>query len=124
MGNSELQKILGLKRDNNYFEIEKMTTGLDTVIYKYTLGKESDEFARDANFIVARAASVHLYAAEIYANYAFKEIGPGNWQPQTAVAEQFLNDGKYRGNWRQMGVRGRVGFADDYEVITIKHKII
>lgn len=124
MGNPELQKILELKRDNNYFEIEKMTTGLDTVIYKYTLGKGSDEFARDANFIVARAASVHLYAAEIYSNYAFKEIGPGNWQPQTAVAEQFLNDGKYRGNWRQQGVRGRVGFADDYEVITIKHNII
>jgi hypothetical protein len=117
MTNKELREILSLKRKGNYFEIEKITNGYDTVVYKYTLGKESDPFARDANFIVARAANVHLYAAEINTYYASKVLGDDR-VPNLPVAELYVNNGKYRGDNRQLGVRGRVGFSDYDEVIS------
>ena len=34
------------------------------------------------------------------------------------TAEQYLNDGSYNGNGQQMGVRGRVGFANADEYVT------
>jgi hypothetical protein len=42
----------------------------------------------------------------------------GQCYPILAKAEQYVNDGKYRGDQRQKGVRGRVGFADGAEKIT------
>jgi len=115
MQNSFVREMLELKRNENEFDLEKTMEGIDTVVYKYSIGKENDPFARDANFIVARAASAHLYAAEIYTYFAWNEIGEGNYQPVIIRAEQFLNDGSYNANPLQLGVRGRVDFADDYE---------
>ncbi len=111
MSNNEVMEMLELKRDQNDFEVEKIMKGIDTVVYKYTLGKQNDPFARDANFIVARAASVHLYAAELYTYFAWVELGE-NYVITLELAEQYLNNGFYNGNSDQLGVRGRVGFTD------------
>jgi hypothetical protein len=110
-----VEEMLELKRDENDFEVRKLMEGIDTVVYKYTLGRENDPFAGDANFIIARAASVHLYAAEIYAYYAY--VDKGDYTPNPETAEQYINDGSYNGNGKQLGVRGRVGFADGEERI-------
>jgi hypothetical protein len=113
-----VELMLELKRDENDFEVEKLMENKDTVVYKYTLGRENDPFAGDANFIIARAASVHLYASEIYTYWAWDDkLGDPIAQP--TKAEQFLNDGSYNGNGKQMGVRGRVGFADGEEKIQL-----
>ena len=38
--------------------------GMDTIIYKYSI--ERNLFDQDANYIIYRAAGIHLYVAEIY----------------------------------------------------------
>lgn len=119
LDNAYVREMLELKRDQNDFEVEKKMEDVDTVIYKYTVGNEYDPFAHDANLIIARAAGVHLYAAEIYTYWAWNDIGGGNYQPVVTRAEQFLNDGSYAGNGDQLGVRGRVGFSDGYEKILV-----
>jgi hypothetical protein len=113
-----VEEMLELKRDENDFEVRKVMEGIDTVVYKYTLGRENDPFAGDANFIVARAASVHLYAAEIYTHFA-NDFSQGDPIPKPRRAESYLNDGSYNGNGKQLGVRGRVGFADGEEKIQL-----
>lgn len=118
--NSFVREMLELKRNQNDFEVKQKMQGLDTVVYKYTIGKDNDPFSRDANMIIARAASAHLYAAEIYTWYAF--YGPDVVVVPT-IAEQFLNDGTYNAEPKQKGVRGRVGFADHYEKITLPDMI-
>lgn len=115
MDNKEIREMLSLKMDQNDFEVDKMMEGYDTVVYKYTLGKVNDPFAHDANFIMARAAGVHLYATEIYTHYAWNDIGGGNIVPAQGIAEKFLNDGSYDQNANQLGVRGRVGLSDREE---------
>ena len=75
--------------------------GYDTLIYKYMLGKT--EFSKDVNYIIYRAASLHLYQAEVY-------IETGN----PTYTEDIINTGKYfyaTANRTQRGVRGRVGLA-------------
>ena len=114
---TKIREMLFLKMQENDFEVKKMMEGIDTVVYKYTLGREYDPYASDANFIIARAASVHLYAAEINTYYATKSFG------DTVVALYdaalgYLNNGTYQGNGAQLGVRGRVGFADGPEAIS------
>ena len=76
--------------------------GVDTVVFKYNIGKSV--FDQDADFIIYRAADVHLYMAEAmtYLNY--------RW------AMGYLNDGAYDEaktsmNRSQLGVRGRVGIG-------------
>lgn len=112
-----VEEMLELKRDENDFEVEKLMEGKDTVVYKYTLGRENDPFASDANFIIARASSVHLYAAEIYAYFANDTSQQGQHLPKPARSESYVNDGSYNGNGKQLGVRGRVGFSDGQEKI-------
>lgn len=114
--NDLVRHMLELKRQENSFEVNKLMEGKDTVVYKYTIGRENDPFASDANFIVARAASVHLYAAEIYNYYAYY-----NGVVVQKTAEQYLNDGSYNGNGQQLGVRGRVGFANSDEQVIVSN---
>jgi hypothetical protein len=82
----------------------------DTVVYKYSLFKET--YDQDINFIVYRAASVHLYMAEIYTYWKFVEDDVVVTRVPRAVG--FLNDGS---NYTpslgraQLGVRGRVGLG-------------
>lgn len=122
VSNTLIMEMLELKRDENDFEVYNLMEYFDTVVYKYTLGRENDPYSSDPNFIVARAASVHLYAAEIYSYLAWYPPDQfGDKSPRPARAEQYLNDGSYRGNGKQLGVRGRVGFADSDEKITIEN---
>jgi len=118
------------KRVQSYVDVESVMEGVDTVITKFSLGKSP--FAWDTDFIVYRAASIHLYAAEITTNQYRLE---GTFvKPNILLAEKFLNDGTYNNRIQdQFGVRGRVGFADirrhlgttiiGYEYVTTSRRI-
>ena len=64
MDNEEIQDMLEFKRDGYLKESRTMMENVDTVIYKYTFGKT--EYDQDRHFSIFRAASIHLYTAEIY----------------------------------------------------------
>lgn len=117
--NSDIAYMLDLKLQDNRNELLNFMEDVDTVVYKYTIGKQP--FDQDAHFMVYRAASIHLYASEIYANWVFES---GGLPRQFLVrAEQFIYNGDYQGNSVQLGVAGRVGFEDD-RGITVGDDII
>ncbi len=119
MENNDAETMLEHKRLGNTTEVENMMNGVDTVVYKYTIGKNS--FDSDANFIVYRAASAHLYAAEIYTYLKFDDEGV----IKTNIPEGILilNNGSYAEIEGQLGVRGRVGFGDGDEAISSSNVI-
>lgn len=88
-----------------------ITEDVDTVVWKYSWNK--DVFDQDANFILYRAAGVHLWLAEIYVWWAFQR---GNSVTTfTSNALDIVNNGGEYGtnaNRLEKGVRGRVGFGD------------
>ena len=99
------------KLKGNWTDVEMLMNGADTVVTKFSINK--NEFAHDANFIIYRAAGVHLYAAEIYAVWSFVYGGLSNPRTQPNTGLNILNNGIYGTLSQQIsGIRGRVGFAD------------
>lgn len=94
--------------------------GADTMVYKYSIGK--NRYDQDANFIVYRAASIHLYEAEIYTWWAFKQ----NDLIRTYITNALgiVNDGSnytISSSRSQVGVRGRVGFGGTVDGIKVSN---
>jgi len=100
-------EMLNLKLLGNFDEANDIMRGVDTVAYKYTIGR--GPFDRDANFIVYRAAAMHLYAAELVVNRQYME---GNsFRHDISVAEDYIYTGDYIStNDGRMGTAGRAGF--------------
>jgi hypothetical protein len=102
--------MLWLKSENDYRTSSLLVEDADTVIYKYSINKGI--FDQDANYIVYRAAGVHLWLAELYVWWRFKQNDVV--REFTSNAVNILNDGSnYDVNSArlQKGVRGRVGFG-------------
>ena len=102
--------MLWLKSENDYRTSALLVEDADTVIYKYSINK--GVFDKDANYIVYRAAGVHLWLAELYVWWRFSQNGIV--REFTSNAVNILNDGSnYDVNSTRMqrGVRGRVGFG-------------
>ena len=101
---------LWLKSEEDYRTSGLLVEDADTVIYKYTIDKSI--FDQDANFIVYRAAGVHLWLAEVYVWWRFEQNGvPREF---TSNAVNIINDGSQydvNSTREQEGVRGRVGFG-------------
>ena len=92
--------------------------GVDTVVYKYSINKGL--FDEDANFIVYRAAGIHLWMAELYTYYAHDENGIISARPPKAL--KIVNDGSNYtivSGREQRGVRGRVGLGNTNDKIDI-----
>lgn len=68
----QVKHLLELKRVGSWDEVDEMMKGVDTVAFKHTYSASSgsllveDPFAQSSNYIVYRAAAVHLWACEIY----------------------------------------------------------
>lgn len=93
-----------------------MMADVDTVIYKYTYGKQP--YDQDAYVIIFRATAIHLYYAEIYNRWEFDHEGV--IKPEVNYALTVLNNGGYNNNNDQIGVRGRAGFGSEWdEAVTI-----
>lgn len=119
MNSDTIRGMLFLKQQQDDRIVRLLMEGVDTVVYKYSVGK--DQFAQDANFIIFRAAGIHLYAAEIYALWEFDHAGV--IRPETNTSLNILNNGSYNDNADQMGVRGRVGFGYGYDAVQINNII-
>ena len=107
--NEEVDEMLELKSRLLLKDVEDMMADVDTVIYKYTYGKQP--YDQDANVIIFRAAAIHLYYAEIFNRWEFDQEGV--IKPTVNFALTILNNGGYNGNNNQMGVRGRAGFGGE-----------
>jgi len=115
------------KLKGNWTDVEMLMDNADPVVTKYSINK--NEFAHDANFIIYRAAGVHLYAAEIYAVWSFEYGGLPIPRTQINTSLKIINNGIYTNSFDResnTGIRGRVGFADysyytdvAYEAITL-----
>jgi len=105
--NEEVAEMLNLKLLGFWDELNDFMQGVDTVAYKYTIGR--GPFDKDANFVVYRAPAMHLYAAEIMANRQYMD---GNsFRHDISAAEDYVYDGNYiSSNDGRMGVAGRAGF--------------
>ena len=121
MEEDTIQNMLQKKVKGNMIDVQMLMNNVDTVVTKYSINK--DEFAHDANFIIYRAAGVHLYAAELYARWNHVYGGLSTPRPNTNKALNILNDGDYT-NRQQLGVRGRAGFGDtEYEKVSLSNII-
>lgn len=118
LSTESIKDMLLKKMGGNIVEVQLLMNRVDTVATKYEINK--DPFAHDANFIVFRAAGIHLYASEIYAVWKHIYGGLVN-TPRTRLntSLNILNYGSYNNNSNQLGVRGRVGFADGDEAVNI-----
>lgn len=106
------------KRENDMRTVTSMMDGVDTIVYKYSLGK--NRYDQDANFIVYRAGGIQLYLAEIYTWWAYNQNGL--ILPFTTNAINIVNNGSNynpQADRIQLGVRGRVGFTGTYGGIQI-----
>lgn len=105
--NSQIALMLAYKKAHREIALADLMQGVDTLVNKYSIGKY--EFDNDHFVSLFRAASAHLYAAEIctYLEY-FNESGAR--KDRTYTAQGYL-DGAYRGISAQLGVRGRVGLT-------------
>jgi len=119
---SVIEKMLELKADEDYRTSRLLVENVDTVVWKYSWNK--NVYDQDADFIIYRAASVHLWLAEIY-NY-LATLQNNIVRESTPIAVALLNDGSnYPGGTGrdQMGVRGRVGFGGDNDGKRISNTI-
>ena len=106
------------KRENDMRTVISMMEGIDTIVYKYSLGK--NRYDQDANFIVYRAGGIQLYLAEIYTWWAYNQNGL--ILPFTTNAINIVNNGSNynpQADRIQLGVRGRVGFTGAYGGIQV-----
>ncbi len=107
LSSQEVREMLNLKVLGFWDEVNDIMQGVDTVAFKYTIGR--GPFDKDANFIVYRAAAMHLYAAELVVNRQYME---GNsFRHDLFEAEDYIYTGDYiSSNDARMGVAGRAGF--------------
>lgn len=113
--------MLEYKRLEEQRSVESIMENVDTVVYKYSIGKT--RYAQDANFIIYRAGSVNLYLAEIY-NYWNYENDNGDVQSYTLNALNIINNGSNYDqslSRYQLGVRGRVGLGSGESAFKINN---
>ena len=109
--------MLDLKSKGDYRSVYSMMEGMDTIVLKFSLNKNT--YDQDANFPIYRAAGIHLYQAEVYTWW--ERSVNGVIRTTTDDALGILNDGSYyspNDNRPELGVRGRVGFSltDDDDI--------
>jgi len=115
---SIVNKMLFLKSEEDYRTANITLGNVDTVVWKYSFNK--DVFDQDANYILYRAAGVHLWLAETYVYWKFEQGGVV--KPFTSNAVSIVNDGSnytIAASRPQLGIRGRVGFGDKNDGIKV-----
>lgn len=102
--NDEVQEMLFMKSIEEDRFVEEMMDGVDTILYKYSIGKLP--YDQDGNMILYRAGGVNLYLSEAF-------TWSSNGYDMTK-AINIINTGSYYNpltNREQLGVRGRVGLG-------------
>lgn len=113
-----ISRMLHLKAENDLRTAAIITENVDTVVWKYSWNK--DVYDMDADYIIYRAAGIHLLLAEAYIYWAFNRGGVVLTFTSNAV--NIVNNGanySASSNRLQMGVRGRVGFGGSNDGIKV-----
>lgn len=113
----DVELMLELKMEKRDREAQLMMAGVDTVVYKFSINKSDDD--RDAYIPIYRAAGMHLYAAEIYAMWEFWHNTSNTVYAEISTGLTIVNNGYYAYNSKQKGVRGRVGFSNEDEELSV-----
>jgi hypothetical protein len=116
-GNEYLQ-MLELRSKGDTRGSNAIMDGVDTIVIKYSINK--DRYDQDANFIIYRAAGIHLYMAEVYTYLAFNQNGL--IRTNTTTALNIVNNGSnydISSSRAQLGVRGRVGLGSSADGLKI-----
>jgi starch-binding outer membrane protein, SusD/RagB family len=106
----QIRGMLHLRAENDLRTAALITENVDTVVWKYSFNK--DVYDMDSDFIIYRAAGIHLWLAEVYTYWAF--VRNNIVLTFTSNAVNIVNNGgnySASGNRPQLGVRGRVGFG-------------
>jgi hypothetical protein len=114
----QIRGMLYLKSEDDFRTAQLITADADTVVTKYIFYK--NVFDKDADFIVYRAAGIHLWLAEVYTWWAFQRGGAVS--TFTTRALDIVNNGAHyniQANRDQLGVRGRVGFGGNVDGIKV-----
>jgi hypothetical protein len=118
LSESSARSMLWLKLLEDMRTAELLTADHDTVVWKYSIGK--NRYDQDANFIIYRASGIHLYLSEIYTWWSVMQ--GGILRTLTTTALSIVNNGaQYSplGTRPELGVRGRVGFGGAVDGIKI-----
>jgi len=118
MPRKDFEKMLIYKADGDDRSVNAMMEDVDTVVWKYSIGKL--RYDQDANFIIFRAAGIHLDLAEAYIYWEYMHGGVVS--PYTLNALNIVNDGSNYSTLAtrlQKGVRGRLGLGSDVDAIKI-----
>jgi hypothetical protein len=114
----QIRGMLYLKSEDDFRTASLITADADTVVWKYSFYKNI--FDQDADFIVYRAAGIHLWLAEVYTWWAFQR--GSSVSTFTTRALDIVNNGAHyniQANRDQLGVRGRVGFGGNVDGIKV-----
>lgn len=114
----EYTDMIMLRRDGDDRNSRTIMEGMDTVVYKYSIGKGL--FNQDANYIIYRAGGIHLYLAEIYLYWRYDQNGQIKENIDAALG--IINDGTWYSKLStrpELGVRGRVGLGGTSDKINV-----
>jgi hypothetical protein len=115
----EYEDMIMLRREGDDRNSRAIMENMDTIIWKYSLGGK-DRFSQDANYIIYRAAGIHLYMAEVYTYWAYDQNGIIRQNIDAALG--VLNDGSnytLSADRVELGVRGRVGLGSANDGISV-----
>ena len=122
LSGDEYMDMLLLKREEDLRSANAIMEDVDTIVWKFSINK--GRFDQDANFIIYRAAGIHLYVAEIYTWWAHERNQQIVVFPTNAI--NIVNNGSnydINPRRRQMGVRGRIGLGGTNDGIRIANII-
>lgn len=114
----EYMDMVMLRAEEDFRSSRAIMENMDTVVFKYSINRNT--FSQDANFIIYRAAGIHLYAAEIYIYWT--HMINGLLRTDHGKLKGILNNGNYYGpspSKPEVGIRGRAGLGDGLSAIDV-----
>ncbi|MDF1573492.1 MAG: RagB/SusD family nutrient uptake outer membrane protein [Bacteroidales bacterium] len=121
---NEMVSMLYLRMQGDDRNSRAIMENMDTLIFKYSIGKNT--YDQDANYIIYRAAGIHLYLAEAYIYWVADHENDQSdlIKPIPIRSINIVNDGRIytESNSRpEMGVRGRVGLGASTDGMSISN---
>ncbi|MBN2697908.1 MAG: RagB/SusD family nutrient uptake outer membrane protein [Bacteroidales bacterium] len=115
----EYENMIMLRRDGDDRSSRIIMENMDTIVYKYSVGK--NRYSHDANYIIYRAGGIHLYMAEIFVYWRYDQNGIIKENIDASLG--LVNDGSiYYGQVAsrpEIGIRGRVGLSGTSDKISV-----
>lgn len=118
LSQQDYQRMIMLRAKEDFRSSRAIMENMDTAVFKYSVNK--GVFDQDANYIIFRAANIHLYAAEIYIYW--QHVINGVLRVDHDAVLGILNNGNYYGaspGKPEVGIRGRVGLGSGLAAISV-----